>query len=290
MAIRFAAVSGLVLAAALTVAAPARAQGFFSFYEMSPRQIVGMLSDDGYELRGPMIRRGDVYVADVTSVSGRPTRLIVSARDGRIIERFANEPRWRHPDDQDTTRVARAPRDFGEDDRGQDNRGQDDRARHSDMALGDMFNPPNRVYGNDSMFPSKPVPPAAIPDDSAPKPKHHAAKKHKDTSVAKAAPDALPAADAPKAAEGSPVAAVAPNPAPESKKPEVQPVKPATEAAPKPAAEVAPKPVATPEPVQTKAEVEKRATAEPAAAPAAAKPKVDAPRKKLNDLPVGTLD
>ena len=280
MAIRLAAVSGLVLAAALAVAAPARAQNFFSFYEMSPRQIVGMLSDDGYELRGPMMRRGDVYVADVTSVSGRPTRLIVSARDGRIIERYNSEPRprWRHPDDEDTTRVARAPRDYEED------RGPDDHARHNDMALGDMFNPPNRVYGNDSMFSSKPVPPAVAPDDSsAPKPpKHHVAKKHKDTSVAKSAPDASPESDAPKPAEGSPVAAVAPNPAPEPKKPDVQPVKPAAEAAPKPAA--------TPEPVQTKAETEKRATAEPAPAPAPVR-RVDAPpRKKLNDLPVGTLD
>ena len=49
MAIRFAAASGLALAAALSVATPARAQGFFSFYEMSPRQIVGMLADDGYD-------------------------------------------------------------------------------------------------------------------------------------------------------------------------------------------------------------------------------------------------
>ena len=282
MAIRFAAVSGLVLAAALTVAAPARAQGFFSFYEMSPRQIVGMLSDDGYELRGPMLRRGDVYVADVTSVSGRPTRLIVSARDGRIIERFASEPRWRHYDeDADTTRVARAPHDFGDNDRA-----PDDHARHNDVALGDMFNPPNRVYGNDSLFAPKPTPPAVVPDDGfAPKPpKHHVAKKHKDTSVAKATPDtAAPSADAPKPAEGSPVAAVAPaNPAPEPKKPDVQSVRPAAEAAPKP--------VATPEPVQTKAETEKRATAEPAPAPAPVR-RVDAPpRKKLNDLPVGTLD
>jgi hypothetical protein len=271
MAIRFATASGLALAAALVFAGPARAQGFFSVYEMTPRQIVGMLADDGYELRGPMLRRGDVYVADVTSVSGRSVRLIVSARDGRIVERFATTPRWRHDDDEDVSRVARAPR-------YDDDSEPADRGSSSQMALGDLFNPPSRVYGNDSLFAPKPTPPAAIPDDSSPKPKHHVARKHKDSNVAKA-----PASDAPKPADaGSSVAAVAPNPAPEPKKPAVDPVKPAPTEAAKPA-EPAPKP----EPAQAKAD-EKRATAEPAPAPVR---RVDAPpRKKLNDLPVGTLD
>ena len=78
MAIRFAAASGLALALALAVAAPAQAQGFFSFFEVSPRQIAGLLEDDGYQLRGPMLRRGDVYVVDAVSVSGRSARLIVT--------------------------------------------------------------------------------------------------------------------------------------------------------------------------------------------------------------------
>jgi hypothetical protein len=55
----------------------------------------------------------------------------------------------------------------------------------------------------------------------------------------------------------------------------------------KPAEAAAPKPAATPEAAQAKVEVEKRATAEPAPAPVR---KVDGPHKKLNDLPVGTLD
>jgi len=282
MAIRFAAASGLALAAALVFATPSRAQGFFSFYEMSPRQIVGVLADDGYELRGPMLRRGDVYIADVTSASGRSVRLIVSARDGRIVDRYAAAPRWRQYDDSDeTSRVVRSPSD-------DDNRDSADHGGRGQMALGDLFNPPSRVYGNDSLFSPKPTPPASIPDDSAPKPKRHVVKKHKDTGVAKAAPaPAAPATvDAPKPEEtGSSVAAVAPNSAPEPKKPAVEPVKPAPTEAAKPAE---PKSAASPEPAQAKAEIEKRATAEPAPAPVR---KVDAPpRKKLNDLPVGTLD
>ncbi len=45
MAIRFAATSALALAAALLMAPAARAEGFLSFFEMSPRQIAGMVQD-----------------------------------------------------------------------------------------------------------------------------------------------------------------------------------------------------------------------------------------------------
>ncbi len=197
MAIRFAAASGLALAAALVFAAPAGAQSFFSFYEMSPRQIVGMLADDGYELRAPMLRRGDVYVADVTSVSGRSVRLIVSARDGHVVERFASAPRVRQDDDEDVSRFARTRR-YDEDPQ------PSDRGSRGQMALGDIFNPPSRVYGNDSMFGSKPTPPSDVPDDATPKPKHHVAKKHKEPSVAKTSPGS----DAPKSGPVDDVQAV----------------------------------------------------------------------------------
>ena len=52
MSFRFAATSGLALAAALVLSNAAGAQSFFSYYEMSPRQIVGMLADDGYQFAG----------------------------------------------------------------------------------------------------------------------------------------------------------------------------------------------------------------------------------------------
>ena len=221
MAIRFAAASGLALAAALLVAAPARAQGFFSFFEMSPRQVVSMLEDDGYELRGPMVRRGDVYVINVVSVSGRPVRLIVDARDGRILQRFASPaPNWRDGDQDGGPHVLRPPRPIARDDDEEGPGGRDQ------QAMGDVFNPPSRVYGSDSLFSPKPAPDAApVPDV---KPKRHVAKKHKEPAIAKA-PDAAPSPDAsttPKP-EGSSVAAVAPSaPAPEAAKPIAEPPKP----------------------------------------------------------------
>jgi len=291
MAIRFAAVSGLALATALIVAPAARAQSFFSYYDLSPRQVVGMLQDDGYALRGPMVRRGDVYLVNVDSVSGRSMRLIVSARDGRVLERFATAPRWRSDDE---ARVSRPPNDDGD---------RDDEVLHRDrMALGDVLNPPSRSYGSDSLFPTRPTPPASVPD--APhKSKHHAAKKHHEPAIAKS-PD--------EKDSGASMAAVAPSgDAPKS--PAVQTVKPAetpaaietpksvetpraVEAPREPAKPVeasrpaepakppeASKPAPSPQPVQAKAEPEKLE-------PAPVKPKPDPSKKKINDLPVGTLD
>jgi hypothetical protein len=261
MAIRFAAASALALAAALTVAAPARAQGFFSFYEMSPRQIADMLDDDGYQIRGPMIRRGDIYVVNAVSISGRPTRLIVDARDGHILDRYAERPDSRSRDDD--ARGLRPPRNIGDDDEASAPRGQQ-------QALGDLFSPPSRVYGNDSLSLTQPDAAPPAPDV---KPKHHVAKKHKDSALAKApaTPPSPDASSTPKP-DGSSVAAVAPGaPDPEGKKPAAEP-------------SPAPKAVASPEPapVEKKAETEK-----PKPAPS---PKPEPARKKLNDLPVGTLD
>ena len=282
MAIRFAAASGLALAAALIVASPARAQ-FFRLFETSPRQIAGMLEDEGYQLRGPLLRRGDVYVCDVTSISGRSVRLVVSARDGHILERYASAPRYRD-EDEDAPR-ARSSHDFADDEDGD----FAERNSRRDLALGDLFTPPSRVYGNDSLFSNHPTPPQNLPDAAAPvpKPKPHAAKKHKDPAIVKApAPEPTSSAEAPKPDTGASVAAVAPNPAPEARKAAVEPVKPAALVeVPKPAAET--KPAPAPTPVTTKAEVEKPHAAETAPV----KPKPDAkPAKKLNDLPVGTLD
>lgn len=143
MAIRSLAISGLTLAAALTVAQPGRAQSFFSFYEMSPRQIVGMLEDDGYQLRGPMFRRGDVYVCNVVSVSGRPARLIVDARDGHVLENYAGRaPRWRDLNSADAPQGAHPPRDVGSDDRGAAS--NDEGTSRRQEALGDLLNPPSQ--------------------------------------------------------------------------------------------------------------------------------------------------
>ena len=94
---RLVAISALVLAG-LAGSPAAQAQGFFSFSDNSPRDVVDRLYEQGYNVHLPMIRRGDVYVVDVVSSSRRPMRLIVSARDGRVLERFATTSRW--SDDQ----------------------------------------------------------------------------------------------------------------------------------------------------------------------------------------------
>ena len=290
MAIRFAAASSLALAAVLFVSPVARAQNFFSFYDMSPRQVVGMLEDQGYDLHGPLVRRGDVYVCDVDSVSGRSMRLIVSAHDGRVLERFAASRRSRYDED------ARAARPSRNSDEG------DDRAKRNDRtAFDDVLNPPSRVYGSDGLFGSKPTPPERVPDAGTPRPKRQAVKKHSHTNIAKApaaepTPDAAPTTEAAKPTPSS-MAAVAPAAEAPKAPSVVDSVKPAetprvvetpkpVEEARKPAEEPkpveAPKAAVAPEPVQAKAETEK--------APDAVKPKSDGGRKKINDLPVGTLD
>lgn len=290
MSFRFAATSGLALAAALVLSNAAGAQSFFSYYEMSPRQIVGMLADDGYELRGPMWRRGDVYICDVTSVSGRGARLIVDAHDGHVLQRFASVPRARNSDEEGSLRP---PRDVGFG----SNRDaeQDERAapRRSQLATGDAPSPQSRDFGDDSALSPKPPAILSAPDEAtSPRPKHSATKKHRAPSVAKVSPDAAPTPEAakPTAAPTPSMAAVAPSSAAEERKPAEAAVKPAPIEATKPAAEIAPAPTPSPAPVQTKIETEKRTASEADAAPVAQKPKAEPARKKINDLPVGTLE
>jgi len=291
MVIRFAAASGLALAAALFVATTARAQSFFSYYELSPRQIVGMLADDGYELRGPMWRRGDVYICDVTSVSGRTVRLIVDAHDGHVLEHFASTPRWRNSDEDNTLRP---PRDIA----GGNNSGaeQEDRSapRRSQLAIGDPLSPQSRASGGDSLLSPKPSSPT--PDDAdAPKPKRSAIKKHRPPSVAKTSPvspEATPSAETtkPTGVPTSSVAAFAPSGAAELKKPAEEAVKSIPAEAAKPAAETTATPSSSPNSPQTKAEIENHTAGEGERAPAIEKSKADPAHKKINDLPVGTLD
>lgn len=81
--------SAALMAAALVVFAPAaRAEGFFDIFEPSPNHVQRDLADAGFEMRRPMIRRGNVYVCDVKSESGENFRLVVDARTGEILERF----------------------------------------------------------------------------------------------------------------------------------------------------------------------------------------------------------
>jgi hypothetical protein len=87
-------------AAVLLAAAPAaRAQGLFSVFGGGPSSydIERRLDAAGYSRTGPLIRRGDVYLADVVLPGrGDAQRLVIDAATGRILQRFrARQARWR---------------------------------------------------------------------------------------------------------------------------------------------------------------------------------------------------
>lgn len=95
-------------AAVLILGVPtARAQSIFYAFEPAPQRIERQLEAAGFELRGPLVRRGDVYVCDVLGPAGNPARLVIDAGTGQILERYAARPghwrearlgEWREPD------------------------------------------------------------------------------------------------------------------------------------------------------------------------------------------------
>jgi hypothetical protein len=94
--------AGRAAVAVLLLAAPgaANAQGLFSIFGggggPSSYEIERELAESGYELTGPLILRGDVYVADVIVRGEGPERLIVDPQSGRILQRFRTRgDRWR---------------------------------------------------------------------------------------------------------------------------------------------------------------------------------------------------
>ena len=315
MARRFAATSALVLAA-LALSPAARAQGFFSFYELSPRDVLSRIDDQGYSPRIPMTRRGDVYIVDAQSHSGQSVRLIVSSHDGRVLERYAVAPRWR--EERNARWRDEAPR---------ANRDGDENfppERGPQAALGDPSRP--RVLNFDGLNQDRLIPPASVPDASAPgRSQRNIVKKPVAAPPAKeplappveAVAPAEPRAATPKIVELPPAKAVAapvkteppvtaspPKPAnpriieipPAPPRPDVK-IKPLPEPnaqakvePPKPAApRIVGEPISPPSP-PAKAEDKPKLKPEVAPAQARVDDKPPAPRKKLNDLPVGTLD
>lgn len=90
----FAAAAAVLLA----ISPAAKAQGLFSFFGggPSPYEIERRLDAGGYTLTGPLIRRGDVYLADVVVGRGDFERLVIDAETGRIVQQFrARQARWR---------------------------------------------------------------------------------------------------------------------------------------------------------------------------------------------------
>jgi len=82
--------AAIALAAALvSLGAPcAQAQLFNWDSALPPTQIERMIQASGYRLTGPVIRRGPVYLANVLGRDDDPERLIIDAKEGRLLQRF----------------------------------------------------------------------------------------------------------------------------------------------------------------------------------------------------------
>jgi hypothetical protein len=226
-------VAALALAAGLLTlgATSADAQWFRwpSFDAAVPAmEVERLLQESGYRLTGPIYRNGSVYVASVLGRDDDRERLIIDARDGRLLQRYAVAPTRRSRDiagDWSSPRPHVAPRDGwfdSEDDFGSprppgDVNG-DDGSRHAprtdEVARTDDSNP----YGAPSSSPYVILaPPAATHDPALEKPKTKPQVRHKKPELAPVAQPATPAATpgAPVDAKATPAApaGVAPNPA-----------------------------------------------------------------------------
>ena len=66
----------------------AQAQLFNWDSTLPPDRIERMVQASGYRLTGPVVRRGAVYLANVLGRENDPERLIIDAREGRLLQRF----------------------------------------------------------------------------------------------------------------------------------------------------------------------------------------------------------
>jgi hypothetical protein len=250
--------AGWAAAAALLLALPsaASAQGLFSIFGGSPSadEIERRLEASGYIVTGPLVLRGDIYVAEVLVRGEGPERLIVDPQSGRVLQRFRSQggDRWRE---------AAVPPDAW----GDDPRTWNGPRPPADISPGP---PPD---GFDPSGPDAGAPPPLEPKKVEIKPKPKPAPVANVVNPPAAAPSPAatvkPAAPvlAKPAAPSTPAAAASPSPTPSAvAAPPPSPAAPAIQAAKADAPIVPPKP--------------------PAAAPTPAK------TKSVNDIPVTPLD
>jgi hypothetical protein len=190
-------------AAALVVLAPsARAQGPFFFLDPPPDRIERQLSAAGYGLKGPLMRRGDVYLAEVVTEMGDRERLVIDAHNARILERIYLRSDYRRYDrfgswrDRNGDAPWDAPRPapgFGQPHDEASKSWGDDYPPVQQFNPRDEFGladpaakPPTVLYGPDGLNGSSPSP----GDTDKPKPKSHVARKRPaaTASVGKATP------------------------------------------------------------------------------------------------------
>jgi hypothetical protein len=93
-----------VAALMLAISTPmALAQSLRSDAVLAPSEIARLVEADGYQLTGPVLRRGSVYLVDVLGEGDVAARIVVRARDGRLLRRMPLAPNARL--------LAAAPRD-----------------------------------------------------------------------------------------------------------------------------------------------------------------------------------
>jgi hypothetical protein len=263
------------VAVLLALSPAAKAQGLFSFFGggPSPQDIERRLEASGYELIHPLVRRGDIYLADVAFGRDEVERLAIDAETGRIVQRVrAGWARWRDAaprpwDREQFDPWGSPPRPPADVDRGEPS---------ETFALPDARQGPRAPTGDRFAHDEGAPAPVVIPGLGGaratpleriekPKPKPPEAK----SKTAAPAPVAKAAAPAPAEAHGAPAA----NPPPEANG----------------------APAANPPPRTATAEA--AAADAPSAVAAAKSPAPEAPAppapmksKAVNDLPVTPLD
>jgi len=82
--------AALALAASVVwMGAPAAQAQLFNWDSaLPPAQVERMIQASGYRLTGPVIRHGPVYLADVLGRDNDAERLIIDAKEGRLLQRF----------------------------------------------------------------------------------------------------------------------------------------------------------------------------------------------------------
>src|SRR5689334_14885061 len=68
---------------------PAATAQWLPPWPAAPGEIADSLEAQGYRLTAPLMRRPGVYLADVSAGPGGYQRLVIDARSGQILERFA---------------------------------------------------------------------------------------------------------------------------------------------------------------------------------------------------------
>jgi hypothetical protein len=263
-------------------ASGAHAQFFNWDSALSRGQVERMIQASGYRLTGPAIRHGAVYLANVLGPQNDLERLIVDARDGRVLQRFA------------AVRSQPAP-----------NGGWPGQPQES--GSGSLF---GWFSGDDDAV--APRPPAGLDGNAESEPPRAAPLRPPVKQIARTDDGAVPHVilapiGTPAATTRAPVLEK-PRPRPEVKRkkfdatPVAQPantpadVKPTASVQPTAAPIVAPPAATIPAPAPPHVVESKAApapasmAAAPAPAPAAAPPKPPAAKPSVNDVPVAPLE